>query len=74
MSEWPLENYAVLGQWLISQFNAQLFITGGPEEMFKSKSLYGLLRGKAIDMGGRLSWLATISLVKKMDIVVSVIK
>mgnify|MGYP003520737230 CR=1 FL=1 len=30
--EWPLPNYAVLGNWLIQKHDARIVITGGPAE------------------------------------------
>lgn len=69
--EWPLVNYAVLGHWLLQKYGAQIFLTAGPEEVFKSQNLKKLLNGRALDLGGRLSWNGTISLLKKMDLVLS---
>jgi heptosyltransferase-2 len=69
--EWPLENYAVLGHWLIAQYKAALFLTAGPEEKIKTQRLNKLLNGRATDLGGRLNWEGTVSLLKRMDGVVS---
>lgn len=69
--EWPIENYAVLGQWLVKNYGARLFLTAGPEETHKTRNLKRLLNGAADDFGGRLSWKGLVALVARMDVVVS---
>ena len=69
--EWPLPSYAVLAQWLQKNYGAEIFLTSGPEEREKTGRLLKLLNGKACDLGGQLTWLGLISLVKKMDLLVS---
>ena len=69
--EWPLGNYAVLGHWLMKKYDADLFLSSGPEETGKSRKLHRLLSGRAHELGGRLSWQGTIALVNEMDMVVS---
>lgn len=69
--EWPLASYAVLGHWLMKKFDAQIILTSGPEETEKTKQLNRLLGRKAMDLGGQMSWGGLISLVSRMDLVVS---
>jgi len=69
--EWPLAQYALLGNWLINKFGARIYISGGPDEVAKTAQLQKLLNGKAKNIGGRGSWQGTISVVKNMDLVVS---
>lgn len=69
--EWPLERYAVLGDRLARARGARLFVTGGPDEAAKTGRLARALHGKALDLGGKLSWPGTVSLVGRVDLVVS---
>lgn len=69
--EWPLASYAVLGHWLMKNRDAQIYLSGGPEETQKTSQLRRLLNGQAIDWGGRVSWLGLVSLVRRMDLIVS---
>ncbi|MFN0118612.1 MAG: glycosyltransferase family 9 protein [Elusimicrobiota bacterium] len=69
--EWPLENYAVFINWVHKNKSAQFFLTSGPEEIIKVKKLMKLIQYKAVDLGGKLGWLQMLSLVKKMDLVIS---
>jgi ADP-heptose:LPS heptosyltransferase len=69
--EWPLERYAALGDRLIRARHARLFLTGGPDEVAKTARLARELAGRAIDLGGLLSWPGTVSLVSRCDLVVS---
>ncbi len=69
--EWPLSKYAVLIHWLEKRYAAQIFLTGGPEEKRKTADLNKLIGGHSIDLGGKLSWLGTISLLNEVDLVVS---
>ncbi len=69
--EWPLANYAVLGHWLKKNLNAEIFLSSGPEEKLKTAQLNSLLQNKAVDLGGKLGWEGTISMVRDMDLVVS---
>ena len=69
--EWPLASYAVLIHSLIKNHNAEIYLTSGPEETFKTINLNKLIKNHGHDLGGRLSWNAIISLVKKMDLVIS---
>jgi len=71
LREWPLAQYAVLGNWLINNFGARIYISGGPDEVAKTAQLQKLLDGKAKNIGGRGSWQGTISIVKNMDLVIS---
>ena len=69
--EWPLSCYAVIAHWLIKKYGAKIVLTAGSDEIWKSRDLVRLLNGQAWDLGGKLSWPATISLVKQMDLVLS---
>lgn len=69
--EWPLADYALLGHWLLTHHHARLVLTGGPEEKKKTRNLNQLLNQKALDLGGELSWLGTVSLIKQSDVLVS---
>ena len=69
--EWPISKYAALAQWLIQNYSTDIYISAGPEEKWKSQKLNRLLDGKAFDLGGQLSWSATVSLVQRMDLLVS---
>jgi ADP-heptose:LPS heptosyltransferase len=70
--EWPVGEYAVLGHWLMKNApQAKLVLTGGPEERKKTGDLNRLLKGRGIDLGGKLSWAGLISLVSKAALVVS---
>ncbi|MGQ0720851.1 MAG: glycosyltransferase family 9 protein [Candidatus Eiseniibacteriota bacterium] len=69
--EWPLDRYAELGSWLERTRGARLFLTGGPDEVEKTDRLARALHGRALDLGGGLSWPGTISLVRRVDLVVS---
>ncbi len=69
--EWPLSEYALIGNWLIRTYRARLVLTAGPEEVFKTQRLKKLLNHQALDLGGRISWQGTVSLIKKVDLVVS---
>lgn len=69
--EWPLENYAVLAHWLQKKYQAEIILSGGPEESFKTMALRKLLSGRAVDLGGKLSWPGLIALVQKVDMVIS---
>ena len=70
--EWPLSDYALLAHWILKNYpGTKIIITGGPEEAKKTFDLWKLLKGKAKNLGGKLSWAGTISLVKNMDFVIS---
>ena len=69
--EWPLARYAELAEWLLTTHNAQILISGGPEEKHKTAELTRRLKGEAIDVGGKLSWNGVISLVNLVDLVIS---
>lgn len=69
--EWPLEEYAILGNWLKINFKVDLFISGGPDEVQKAGTLLKLLNQQAINMAGNLSWEGTLSLLSKMDLIIS---
>jgi len=69
--EWPLVKFAVLGNWLLTKQRAEIFISGGPEERMKTAALAKLLNHRAVDLGGKLSWQGTVSLIKHMDLVIS---
>jgi lipopolysaccharide heptosyltransferase II len=69
--EWPLGNYAVLANWLIKKHGAHVLITGGPDERKKTADLQRLLNGQARDLGGQLSLRGMISLLNRVDLVVS---
>jgi ADP-heptose:LPS heptosyltransferase len=69
--EWPLTLYAVFCHWLINKFQAKIILTSGPEESKKTHDLNKLINKKAIDLGGKLSIEAIISVIKKADMVVS---
>jgi ADP-heptose:LPS heptosyltransferase len=69
--EWPLERFAVLAHWLMKKFGAQLVLTSGPEETLKTRRLNRLLKGQAIDLGGKISWNGLVALVAEMDLVIS---
>jgi len=69
--EWPIPRYAVFAHWLMKNYGADIYVSGGPEETRKTRELTALLGNKATDLGGRLSWPGLLSLVKKMDLIVS---
>jgi heptosyltransferase-3 len=69
--EWPVDRYAALGRWLQADYGAELWISGGPEERPKTQALQRMIGPGSIDVGGQLSWQATVSLAKRMDLVVS---
>lgn len=69
--EWPLECYAVLGHWLQKKYGAEIILTSGPEETFKTAWLLRLLNNQAYDLGGKLSWAGLIALVNESDLVIS---
>jgi ADP-heptose:LPS heptosyltransferase len=69
--EWPLTSYAVLAHWLLKSQNAVLVLTSGPEETMKPTHLNKLLKGAALNVGGRLSWNGLIGLVAGVDLVIS---
>jgi ADP-heptose:LPS heptosyltransferase len=69
--EWPLADYAVLGNWLLQRHRAQLVITAGPVERKRSADLLRLLNGRGRDVGGQLSLRGTVSLLKRADLVIS---
>jgi ADP-heptose:LPS heptosyltransferase len=69
--EWPLTSYAVLGNWILLNFDVKLVLTSGPEERKKTMDLNRLLNGRAMDLGGKLSWDGLIALVDESDLVVS---
>jgi len=68
--EWPLARYVELGRWLQERRRTTLFLSGGPEEAEKVSELARALPG-SVNLAGRLSWFGMISLVKRMDLVVS---
>lgn len=69
--EWPLTSYAVLGHWLMLNYDTDIVLTSGPEERKKTMDLNKLLNGKALDLGGKLSWDGLIALINRADLVVS---
>lgn len=69
--EWPLANYAVLGNWLINRYGASIFISGGPDEKRKGDALHRFLNRKALNLAGSLGWEGALTLVNKMDLVLS---
>lgn len=68
--EWPVERYAALGKWLQTQMNAEIFISGGPDDLPTGAAIMEKLPG-AVNLTGRLRWQATVSLVQRMDCVIS---
>ncbi len=69
--EWPLENYGVLGHWLIKSCGAELFLSGGSEERSKTQRLKKLLNGAAVDLAGQITWPGLVALVDNVDLVIS---
>ncbi|MCB4757458.1 MAG: glycosyltransferase family 9 protein [Elusimicrobia bacterium] len=69
--EWPLVQYALLGNWLMNRTNAQILISGGMDDIQKCEGLNKLLNYQAVNLGGKLSWDGTISLVYNADLVIS---
>ncbi len=68
--EWLVERYIELGRWLRSTFNARLMLSGGPEETINAQAVATGV-GNVVNLAGLLSWKATISLVKRADLLVS---
>lgn len=69
--EWPLASFAAIGRWLKEVYGAELILSSGPEETHKPRELNDLLGGEAHDVGGKLSWLGMISLMRYVDLVIS---
>lgn len=69
--EWPLESYAVIGHWLQRHHDARIILSGGPEEVQKTRGLNRLLRRTAVDLGGKLSWHGLTSVIANADVVLS---
>ena len=69
--EWPLVNYAVLGNWMMQKFGAELVLASAPGDALKSASLNRLLNGKAMDLGDRLSWRGLAVILRQSDLFIS---
>lgn len=68
--EWPIERYKELAHWLQKTYNAEIIISGGPDDRSVADELSAGISG-AHHIAGRVSWQGMVSLMTHVDYVVS---
>lgn len=68
--EWPLQCYAELAKALAAKVPVTFLICGGSDDAEKTSNLAARVPG-SVNLGSQLSWKGMISLVKRVDLLVS---
>lgn len=68
---WPLENYIELIKRLITQCNTEIILFADREEKENINSMEEILEGRVINLAGKLSTLQYLSLLSKLDILIT---
>lgn len=62
---WPLDHFAALGAWLITELKARLVLIGGPGEEALGKELQRRIGAGVVDVVGRLTLRQSAALLKR---------
>lgn len=66
--QWPLCNYIQLGNWLISEYKAQIVIIGGDEERESARLLKQSISGNIVDLSGKTTLNQTAAILKRCHV------
>jgi len=68
---WPENRFADLGDRLVEQYNAQIVIVGGQEDVELAERINRLMNKKANVVAGKMSIMETASLIEKCNLFIS---
>ena len=68
---WPLEHFAALADELVRSFNAEVLLTGSPDEKTTVRSVLERMETRAINLAGKTSLGGLAALMRKLDLFVS---
>jgi ADP-heptose:LPS heptosyltransferase len=68
---WPLEHFAALADELVRFFNAEVLLTGGPDEKTMVRGVLERMETRAINLAGKTSLGGLAALMRKLDLFVS---
>ena len=68
---WPISYFAAVGDELARRFNAQIILTGSPDERTIAQSLEGQMRARPVNLVGKTSLGGLAALIEMLDLFVS---
>ena len=67
---WPTERFAQLGDHLIKEYNAEIFLLGGKDEVPVCQQISGTMESQPIDLSGRTGLGELMALLSKLDLLI----
>jgi lipopolysaccharide heptosyltransferase II len=68
---WPAERFAELGDLLIKEYDVDIYLLGGKDEIPVCRRVESLMEKKAIDLSGKTTLRELIALLGRLDLVIS---